>query len=62
MTFRQIGSDEEVDLDRKIAVIDSVAVANIAEAIPTYVQFEDGIACDPDPMATATRPDNADIS
>lgn len=54
MTFKQIDNDEEVDLDKKIAVIDSIAVANIAKATPTYVQFTDGVACDPDPRLIGT--------
>ncbi len=54
MTFIQIGTDEEIELEKKIAVIDSIAVANIEEATPTYVKFVDGVACDPDPRLIGT--------
>lgn len=54
ITYRQIDSDEMVDLPKKIAVIDSVAIANIEEATPVYVQFTDGVACDADPRLIGT--------
>ena len=54
ITYRQVNTDEEIDLEKKIAVIDSVAIANIEEATPVYVQFTDGIACDPDPRLIGT--------
>lgn len=55
MTFRNVVDDGElIELERKIAVIDSVAVANIKEAAPTYVEFVDGIACDSSPRLIGT--------
>lgn len=54
LTITQFSDGEQVELVRKIAVIDSVYVANIDEAAPTYVTFKDGIACDPDPRLIGT--------
>ena len=54
MTFRTVQGDEEIELSRKVAIVDSVHVANIKSAAPKYVEFEDGIACDPNPRLIGT--------
>lgn len=54
MTFTRFSDGEQVELERKVAVIDSVFMANIEIATPTYVQFTDGIACDPNPRLIGT--------
>ena len=54
ITYRSIDTHEPVELDRKIAIVDSVWVANIEEATPTYVKFRDEVACDPNPRLIGT--------
>ena len=54
MTFTTVQGDEEIELTKKIAVIDSVHIANIKSATPRYVEFENGIACDPNPRLIGT--------
>jgi len=40
LTFRRISDSTNVDMTKKIAVIDSVYIANIKNATPTYVELE----------------------
>lgn len=54
MIFTRFSDGEQVELVRKIAVIDSVFIANIEIAAPTYIQFTGGIACDPNPRLIGT--------
>lgn len=61
MVFTQLMSGDTVSLPRKVAIIDSVYVANIKSATPTYVEFEDGIACDPNPRLIGTAHTHPDV-
>ena len=54
MTFRTVQGNEEIELNKKVAVVDSVHIANIKSASPRYVEFEGGIACDPNPRLIGT--------
>ena len=54
MTFTRFSDGENVEMIRQIAVIDSVSKANIEIATPTYVQFTEGVACDPNPRLIGT--------
>lgn len=54
MTYKSLDTGESVDIPKKIAIIDSVSIANIKEATPTYVTFTDGVACDSDPRLIGT--------
>jgi len=62
---------DSVRVDRKIAIVDSVNVANIEQSGTNFIKYIDGIACDPDerliavahshPMVQRGNCDHSDI-